>query len=81
MAFNIPIDQPEHWKVDAWRTALDQAPDLYAVIELEGDLNRRIAWAAKRSFPMPYAPELLALVARRWNEIAAGLGMTLRRKS
>jgi len=80
-AFGIPdADKPEHWKVEGWRDALAQASTLNQVIELECDLNRRIAWAAKRSFPMPFAPALLGLVAQRWNEIAEQIGIPGRRR-
>lgn len=80
MAFGIPQDQPEHWKVEAWRQSLEQAATLAEVIELECDLSRRISWAARRSFPMPFAPALLCMVKDRWNQIAERDGITLRRK-
>ena len=80
-AFGIPTDAPEHWKVEGWRAALEQAATLAEVIELECDLSRRIAWAARRAYPMPFAPALRALVMHRWNEIAERDGIELRRKS
>jgi hypothetical protein len=80
-AFGIPADGPEHWKLDGWRQSLEQAATLAQVIELECDLNRRIAWAARRALPMPFAPSLLRLVAQRWNQIAEQQGLSLRRKS
>jgi hypothetical protein len=83
MAFGIPSDNdnPEHWKVEGWRVALQQARTLQEVIVLECDLNRRVAAAGKRRMVLPYGRELQRMVMDRWNEIAAELGIETRRQS
>lgn len=75
----IEIDtagNPEHWKVDGWRIALEQAATCADVVALEQDLSRRISWAAKKHIAMPDAPLLLRLCDERWHELASKWGVT-----
>lgn len=67
-------DQPEHWKVDGWRIALEQCTALHQVVELECKLYASLRFASQRKLPMPLAPQLIRMCGERWNEIADEIG-------
>lgn len=75
-AFGIPEEQPEHWKLDAWRTAIRQADTLPDLVALDFDLIRRAVASAKRGAQAPWVPEARRLIEQRRHEILAGHGDT-----
>jgi hypothetical protein len=71
MSFGIPTDAPpEHWKLDVWRLAAQQAGSPIEITALEQDIIRRVQFAAKRGVSVPWAPEAMRLMTARRQQLA-----------